>query len=173
MANIIFIQGILHPESNSKQFIAELTKQGHQVTFFPLFYFITETKKHHSLIEKVNHFLDTSDQEFIIVGHSFGGILAHCLRLDLYHKISKIITIASPHAGKNPVVLHAISKLPYHQDLGTQRITLGYFLDVVVPFWDTRHPQTDKHILRIGGHTSALFLKHETNFLVELIIEEL
>lgn len=166
MANIIFIQGILHPDINSKKLISELTKAGHQVTFFPSFYFIIDTNKHFDLIAKVNEFLKTHDGEYVVVGHSFGGVLAHCLSPEVYTKISKIITVASPHIGKNPLVRAAVSKLPYQHNLWVRRITIGYYFDTIVPFWDTRHPQTSKHITRMGMHGSLLRGTGEIKFLL-------
>lgn len=165
MANIIFIQGILHPEINSRNLISQLAKRGHHVIFFPSFYFIIDTKKQLALVDKVNEYLDTHEGEFVIIGHSFGGILAHSLKPELYKKISQIITLASPHTGKNPVVLSAISKLPLVTNLWVRRTTVGYYMDTVVPFWDTPHPQTSKHINRIGIHGSLLRGKGEVEFL--------
>jgi len=137
---VIFIQGIYTFNLRSRFVLKTLHSLGIEVVYFPMFYALHQTDKHIDLINQINCFLEKENGTFTIIGYSFGGIISYSLREDLYSKIDRIITIASPHQVKFKWFRKIIDRLPYKSDIKLERQeTYGFFLDPVVPYTFTKY----------------------------------
>ncbi len=130
---------------------------GIEVHYFPMFYSLHHTNKQLALIHEINSFLEKEDGQFILLGHSFGGIISYSLREDLYRKIDSIITIASPHQVNFDWFKRILVKLPYktHIKVRIQR-SYGFLFDTTVPFIFTKYLNSHSHKNLIGTHNSIL-----------------
>lgn len=148
MQKIVFIQGIHYLNFRTKPLFKALHSLGYEVVFFPLFYTVHQTEKQLELIEKINTYLKESitDEQVILLGHSFGGILAYSLDDEVYQKVSKIITVGSPHSVTYRWFQKTLNKLPYKQEVSvTLQRSYGFFFDTTVPFVFTRHSSSIVH----------------------------
>jgi len=154
MLKILFIQGI-HNFSLKERFIKDVSEATEmEVVHFPLLYGLTETAKHAELIQKIDAYIEQSDDRFIILAHSFGGILAHCLSDHTYEKVDKILTFASPHSVPFGWFTELVQRLPYRAQVPVSiQKSCGFFFDLNVPFFVTRNPHAHAHKNFLGTHT--------------------
>jgi pimeloyl-ACP methyl ester carboxylesterase len=159
MKKVIFIQGIHNLQFRNKPLFKALHSLGYEVIFFPVFYAIHQTEKQLELLEKINTYLDESspNEEFLLLGHSFGGILAYSLNDTSYQKVGKIITVGSPHSVTYKWFRNTLDKVPYREEVpvALQR-SYGFFLDTLVPFVFTRKPSAQVHKNFFGTHNQFL-----------------
>jgi len=157
MTKVVFIQGIHNAENHNKLFLEQFRDAGMEVIHFPLFYTLKEYDRQLELIQKINEYMEETDGRFIIIGHSFGGILSYCLREDLYQKVDKIITVASPHQVEFKWFKKILSRLPYRREVGVpDQQSYGFVFDTTVPFIFTRYTSAQKHQNLIGTHNRIL-----------------
>ena len=156
MKRIIFIQGILTSDMLCNDFLQDLRDNGFEVIYFPLFYKLHQVDKEKELINKINEFLqNTKDSEYIILGHPFGGMLSYCLDKENYKKVSKIITVASPHTLPYRWFKSIIKELNYDPDCKSDHIkqsSVGSLFDTIVPFIFAKYKNSNKHRIFFGGH---------------------
>lgn len=157
MKKVIFIQGIHNFRFRNYFIFKALESVGKEVYHFPMFYSLHQVDKHLALITQINSFLEKEDGKFILLGHSFGGIICYSLREDLYEKIDSIVTIASPHQVKFKWFRKILNKLPYkkHIKVKDQR-SYGLLLDTTVPFIFTKYDNSNIHQNLIGTHNIIL-----------------
>lgn len=170
MAKILFIQGI-HNYSLKERFVQDVSEAtGMEVVYFPADYGIADTKRQLELIEKANGYIRESEERFILLAHSFGGILAYCLEDAVYEKVDRIITFASPHQVPFAWFKALIGKLPYKSEVPVQeQESCGFYFDLTVPFIFTRYRDTCRHKNFIGMHTHVPDRK---KFFRSLILKE-
>ena len=124
---------------------------------FPLFYTLYEEDKQKHLISRINKYLEKSSDQYILVGHSFGGIIAYSLSENAYKRINKIITIASPHRVPFKWFKRIINKIPYKQSVNVEeQLSYGFLFDTTVPFIFTKHNSSKKHKNLLGEHNLIL-----------------
>lgn len=153
MRKVIFIQGIYTFNLRSKLVLKALRSLDIEVVYFPMFYALHQTDKHINLINQINSFLEKENGKFTIIGYSFGGILSYSLREDLYSKVDRIVTIASPHQVKFKWFRKIIDRLPYKKDITLERQeTYGFILDPVVPYTFTKYENSKSHKNVLGTH---------------------
>jgi hypothetical protein len=135
-----------------------------------MFYSTEETHKHLKLIEEVNNFIEKGSERFIILGHSFGGIISYSLRKELYNKIDKIITVASPHRANIKWLKELLRKIDYNKEINiSNNRSFGFFFDKTVPFFFTKYSRSSCHKNLFGTHNSILHSKA----IIKEIIESL
>ena len=157
MRKIIFIQGIHNFELRNRFILAALRAAGFEVSFFPIFYTVHQTRKQLELIGKIEAHLAASDDRFILLGHSFGGILAYSLREELYAKVDRIITVAAPHQVGFGWFRSVLARLPYRSDVSVQhQESYGFLFDTTVPFIFTRYAGAGRHRNLLGTHNRLL-----------------
>ena len=157
MKKIIFIQGIHNDGLMDRLMLESLEGMGFEVVYFPLFYTLYEPEKQRWLIEQINDFLGGIEERVIVLGHSFGGILTYSLRDDLYVKIEKIVTVASPHRVRLGWFKEILAKLPYKKDVKVdEQISYGLLFDKTVPFIFTKYHQSDRHHILPATHNEVL-----------------
>ena len=156
MTKILFIQGI-HNFSLREQFVKDVKEAtGLEVVYFPYLYGLMDTDKQLELIGKVNAHIAGDDSRYIILAHSFGGILAYCLEEKTYEKVEQIITFGAPHQVQFAWFKDTLSKLPYRTEVDVPlQKSCGFYFDFTVPFFFTRHPHAKSHTNHIGSHTSV------------------
>ena len=157
MNKVIFIQGIHNFRFRNYLIFKALESIGKEVYYFPMFYSLHQADKHLALINEINSFLEKEEGKFILLGHSFGGVISYSLREDLYEKIDSIITIASPHQVRFKWFKKIINKIPYkkHIKVREQR-SYGFLFDTTVPFIFTKYNNSDPHQNLIGTHNFIL-----------------
>lgn len=165
MKKLLFIQGIHNKENFTKSFREYLTSKNYKVIHFPEFYFVHQTDKQKELINKIENYLDTlpDNEKIVIVGHSFGGVLSYSLGEKYYNKISKIITVGSPHTVKFKWFKKIQEKLNYKNNIieinpEIQNFSFGFYFDKTVPFIFTKY-KNSKHINFFNNHNS--FIKNK------------
>lgn len=157
MKKVIFIQGIHNFRFRNYLILKAFESIGMDVFYFPMFYTLHQTDKHLALIGEINSFLEKEDGKFILVGHSFGGVISYSLKEELYKKIDSIITIASPHQVKFVWFRKIINKLPYktHIQVREQK-SYGFLFDTTVPFIFTKYNNSHIHKNLVGTHNIIL-----------------
>jgi predicted alpha/beta hydrolase family esterase len=157
MQKIIFIQGIHNFKIRNYIILKALESLGTKVYYFPMFYSVYQTDKHIQLIDEVNALLTKEDGRFILIGHSFGGIICYSLKKELYAKIDTIITIASPHLVPFAWFKKILANIPYKPDvIVPKQISYGFYCDGVVPYIFTKYPHSQQHTNLWGTHNTVL-----------------
>jgi len=126
-----------------------------EVVRFPMLYGLLESEKQLELIAQINALLEGSNDRFIVVAHSLGGILARSLSDTAYTKIDKIIMLAAPHQVPFPWFLEVVEKLSYRTHVPVPVESCGFYLDPIVPFRYTRDPEAVLHRNYLGTHTQV------------------
>ena len=130
---------------------------GYDVIYFPHYYLLEDTKEHIKLIEKINEYLEDSEHEHVLIGHSFGGIIAYSLSEKAYAKINKIITIGAPHRVPFNWFLEILAQLPYKKKVNVKdQFSFGLFFDKTVPFLFTKHKSSKSHKVIFAKHNYIL-----------------
>ena len=161
MQKIIFIQGIHNSPIRNKIILSLLQSLSGNVVYFPLFYTLEQTDKQLELIKTIDNYLEKSEGDHIILGHSFGGIITYSLKEKNYRKVSQIITVASPHTVPFIWFKEILSKLPYKTTIKVNKQkSYGFLFDMTVPYLFTKYPQVDSHKTLLGTHN--ILLKSET-----------
>ncbi len=157
MQKILFIQGIHNSESRNKFLLNELQTQTNTTVYFPSLYTLSQTDKQLTLIDTINAYLEKSEDDHIILGHSFGGIITYSLKTENYKKVSQIITIGSPHTVPFTFFKEIINKLPYKTTIKVaKQKSYGLLFDATVPSVFTKYPQSKYHGILLGRHNSLL-----------------
>ncbi|MBP9817096.1 MAG: hypothetical protein KBD05_03670 [Candidatus Pacebacteria bacterium] len=156
MPKLLFIQGI-HNFALTERFIDDVSQgTGLEVVTFQTDYGLVETEKQRELIATIEAHLTGSDDRFIILAHSFGGILAYCLSDAAYANVDKIITFATPHQVPFRWFTNILKKLPYRPIVPVEvQTSCGFFFDTTVPFLFTKHQHGTTHRNFVGTHTSV------------------
>ena len=159
MKKIIFIQGIHNDGVMDRLMLESLEAMGFEVVYFPLFYTLYEPEKQLALISRINEFLEALDEgeRVVVLGHSFGGIIAYSLRDDLYTKVEKIVTVASPHRVGFKWFRDIRDQLPYKKDVVVdEQISYGLLFDGRVPFFLTKYPKAKHYHVFLSAHNTVL-----------------
>ena len=156
MPKILFIQGI-HNFALTERFIDDVSQgTGLEVLTFQTDYGLLETDKQRELIATIETHLAESEDRFIILAHSFGGILAYCLSDAAYKNVDKIITFATPHQVPFGWFKKILNKLPYRPQVPVEiQKSCGFFFDTTVPFLFTKQSHAANHRNFVGTHTSV------------------
>lgn len=153
---ILFIQGI-HNYSLKEQFVKDVSEAtGYEVIYHPVDYGLFSKNKQLSLLEDLNRIIEETDDRFIILAHSFGGILAHSLDTKSYAKVDKIISFASPHSLPLTLLKNLTEHLPYNRQIPVAiQESCGFYADTTVPFFFTRNKHGKSHKNYLGTHTQV------------------
>lgn len=155
MTKILFIQGI-HNYLLGDRWVRDVEEAtGMGVVRFPMLYGLMEHEKQLALIRQVNEHIVNSDDRYIVLAHSLGGLLARSLSDEAYERIDRIIMLASPHRVPFAWFSRVVGKLPYRKELPVPVESCGFYFDPVVPFRFTRDPEATSHQNFIGTHTQV------------------
>lgn len=154
---ILFIQGI-HNYSLKEKFVKDVSEAtGYEVIYHPLDYGLFSKRKHHELLQEANRIIQETDDRFIILAHSFGGILAHSLEIETYAKVDKVITFATPHSLPLFILKCLTSHIPYKSKIPVAiQESCGFYADTSVPFFITSNKHTKSHKNYLGTHTQVI-----------------
>jgi hypothetical protein len=163
--NIIFITGILTTKWGPSKWKSELTEKcpNDKIFIIHQLYFYTQKKKIDRMMKRIENILK-NQQDTILIGHSFGGIIAVSAYMKNIEQgnnvIRKIITMASPHGIKIFGLKEIKEYLGYkNAELDDVEIqTFGGFADPVV-FDKNSKIKFKKHETLLSGHFGFLFSK--------------
>jgi pimeloyl-ACP methyl ester carboxylesterase len=153
---ILFIQGI-HNFSLRERFVKDVSEAtGYEVIYHSFDYGLFEKQKHLEFIKEINQIVRETDDRFIILAHSFGGILAHSLDAHTYTKVDRMITFATPHALPHFLLKRLTAHLPYIPHIPVPLESCGFYADFTVPFFLTKSRYAKSHRNYLGTHTQVM-----------------
>ncbi len=161
--NIIFISGVKTPKSwlkNWREILVEKFPHS-EIHIIDIFYSSKDLKKILEVKEKVLKILE-ENKSTILIGHSFGGLLAVSGYLENIKKrnnIKKIITMGSPHILNSKKRKKIKTFLNYEiANIEIPVFTFGGYFDGIVFFTKTKY-KNSFHKNYFVKHNSFLFSK--------------
>ncbi len=168
VTKILFIQGI-HNFALTERFIKDVSSgTGLEVITFKKDYGLWDIKKHNELLVDIETYIKEHDERFIILAHSFGGILAYCLSDEAYARVDKIVTFAAPHQVPFSWFKRLLAQLPHRTHVPVpEQISCGFLFDPTVPYFFTKLETALQHKNFVGTHT---FVPNRKAFFKKLIL---
>lgn len=159
---VLFIPGINHKFFYSNIWRDEVEKVGYEfITFKKEYYSYFSIRQINDMVKQGIKLVEENQKaKLIIVCHSFGGILIHCILHKMKkYKIEKIFLMASPLNMKYFGMDIKKEKLDVDPNLVINSKVYSYrgYLDLIVPFIYTKKKGCIKHQNLIAGHMYFLF----------------
>jgi pimeloyl-ACP methyl ester carboxylesterase len=168
MKKLLFVQGILNWATRPKNLLDELQTLGYEVIYFPLYYQTEDLHLQKQLIQNIDKYLRDLPQgeEVILLGHSFGGVIAHSLSTESCKRVEKLLTVASPHNVPLNWFKKIQANLNYQKTPAVEaQYSFGCYLDMVVPFIFTKS-KNSKHKNFLALHNTLL---KDKNFIKKIL----
>lgn len=152
MTKVIYVSGLLPRYSiikaTQRNIISLLEEQYDNVIFTnPQLYFFSSSEKIMKMKKDLIAEIECSQEDTILIGHSYGGVLIGSIDLKKYKQIKKVYLIASPinnYSNIFDLIVPFFSK-PRKQinfnynNLKLKNVyTVGFVFDIVVPYFMTK-----------------------------------